>query len=86
LLSLDIFGHDSPDVAYVARRHGPSAGIVLTDVARQGRSVIYHQQNVRNTLGRKDLLSADKDSQKNPNRPGVRATPLAYRNDHAMLV
>jgi hypothetical protein len=62
-------------VAYVARRHGPSAGIVLTDVARQGRSVIYHQQNVRNTLGRK-----------NPNRPGVRATPLAYRNDHAMLV
>ena len=86
LRPLNHLGHGGPDVADIPGRNAPPAGVVLPNVAGQLRSVVHHQQDIRNTLSRKDLLSQQAGSPASLQPVHGTETSSAHRSVHAMLV
>ena len=57
LRAVDFLRFRRPDMADIPGRNTPSHGVVLADIARQPRSVVHDQKDIRNSLSRNDLLS-----------------------------
>ena len=84
--TIDAFGCHGSEMADVSRWDASPLRIVLADIPRELGSVVYHQQNIRNSLTSKDLLTNQEGRPQRSGRPVASRIPRVRRCDHAMLV